>query len=122
MANTAAKKNEPKMSRALVRQETIAGYLFLLPSLVFFIGFVIYPMVMCVFTSFFDSTMNRADVFIGFQNYINLFRDSVGDLAVPRHLLSARRHRLRRRHRRVEVDVQQLLRHLQLPGQIHGHP
>ena len=31
------------MSRALVRQETIAGYLFLLPSLVFFIGFVIYP-------------------------------------------------------------------------------
>ena len=77
MANTAAKKSEPKMSRALVRQETIAGYLFLLPSLVFFIGFVIYPMVMCVFTSFFDSTMNRADVFVGFQNYINLFHDSV---------------------------------------------
>ncbi len=65
------------MSRALVRQETIAGYLFLLPSLVFFIGFVIYPMVMCVFTSFFDSTMNRDDVFVRFQNYINLFRDSV---------------------------------------------
>ena len=41
MANTAAKKSEPKMSRALVRQETIAGYLFLLPSLIFFIGFVI---------------------------------------------------------------------------------
>ena len=32
MANTAVKKSEPKMSRALVRQETIAGYLFLLPS------------------------------------------------------------------------------------------
>ena len=65
------------MSRALVRQETIAGYLFLLPSLVFFLGFVIYPMVMCVFTSFFDSTMNRADVFVGLQNYIELFQDSV---------------------------------------------
>ena len=66
MAHTAVakKQSEPKMSRALVRQETIAGYLFLLPSLIFFIGFVIYPMVMCIFTSFFDSSMNRADVFI----------------------------------------------------------
>ena len=45
LAHTAAakKQSEPKMSRALVRQETIAGYLFLLPSLIFFIGFVIYP-------------------------------------------------------------------------------
>ena len=79
MAISAAKKKnaQPSMSRALVRQETIAGYLFLLPSLVFFLGFVIYPMVMCVFTSFFDSTMNRADVFVGLQNYIELFQDSV---------------------------------------------
>ena len=75
MAHTAVakKQSEPKMSRALVRQETIAGYLFLLPSLIFFIGFVIYPMVMCIFTSFFDSSMNRADVFIGLQNYVELF-------------------------------------------------
>ena len=42
--SAAAKKSEPQMSRALVRQETIAGYLFLLPSLIFFVGFVIYPM------------------------------------------------------------------------------
>ena len=79
MAHTAVakKQSEPKMSRALVRQETIAGYLFLLPSLIFFIGFVIYPMVMCIFTSFFDSSMNRADVFIGLQNYVELFHDSV---------------------------------------------
>ena len=79
MAISAAKKKtaQPAMSRALVRQETIAGYLFLLPSLVFFLGFVIYPMVMCVFTSFFDSTMNRADVFVGLQNYIELFQDGV---------------------------------------------
>ena len=65
------------MSRALVRQETIAGYLFLLPSLLFFVGFVIYPMFMCVFTSFFDSTMNRADVFVGLANYVELFQDTV---------------------------------------------
>ena len=75
--SAAAKKSEPKMSRALVRQETIAGYLFLLPSLIFFVGFVIYPMFMCVFTSFFDSTMNRADVFVGLANYVELFGDKV---------------------------------------------
>lgn len=67
------------MSRALVRRETISGYIFLLPSLVFFIGFVIIPMVLCVYTSFFDSNMNlnTETVFIGFQNYIELFQDSV---------------------------------------------
>ena len=65
------------MSKALVRRETIAGYSFMLPSLIFFVGFVIYPMVLCIFTSFFDSTMNRADIFIGISNYKELFQDSI---------------------------------------------
>lgn len=69
------KKNP--MSKALVRRETIAGYSFMLPSLIFFVGFVIYPMVLCIFTSFFDSTMNRADIFIGISNYKELFQDSI---------------------------------------------
>ncbi len=64
------------MSRALARRETIAGYSFMIPSLIFFLGFVIYPMVLCVFTSFFDSTMNRADIFIGLGNYKELFHDA----------------------------------------------
>ena len=58
---------EPKRSSALVRRETFASYCFLLPSLIFFLGFVIYPMILCVVTSFFDSTMNRADIFVGWQ-------------------------------------------------------
>lgn len=66
-----------KMSRALARRETMAGYAFMIPSLIFFLGFVIYPMIQCVFTSFFDSTMNREDIFIGFRNYVDLFNDSV---------------------------------------------
>ncbi len=65
------------MSKALVRRETITGYAFMLPSLIFFLGFVIYPMVQCVFTSFFDATMNREDIFIGLANYVELFHDSV---------------------------------------------
>ena len=77
LAAKTAKIKEPKRSRALVRQETIASYLFLLPSLIFFVGFVIYPMVLCVVTSFFDSTMNRADVFVGLANYKELFADKI---------------------------------------------
>ena len=75
-AKTASIK-EPKRSSALVRQETVASYLFLLPSLIFFLGFVIYPMILCVVTSFFDSTMNRADVFVGLANYAELFADPI---------------------------------------------
>lgn len=67
------------MSRALVRRETVSGYLFLLPSLFFFVTFVIYPMFMCIYTSFFDSNMgkNTVDVFIGLNNYKELFQDKI---------------------------------------------
>ena len=67
------------MSPELRRRETVAGYLFLLPSLIFFVGFVVIPMVMCVVTSFFDATMdlNTPDKFIWFNNYIELWKDPV---------------------------------------------
>lgn len=67
------------LNKALIRRETKAGYLFMLPSLIFFIGFVIVPMAMCLITSLFDSTMGKdtADVFIGFQNYIELSQDPI---------------------------------------------
>ena len=63
--------------RKLVMQENIAAYLFLLPFLAFFVGFVLYPMFMCVYTSFFDATMGREDLFVGLKNYQDLFQDSV---------------------------------------------
>ena len=66
-----------KKTHRLVVQESIAGYLFMLPFLLFFVGFVVYPMFMCIYTSFFDATMNRDDIFIGFQNYVDLFNDPV---------------------------------------------
>ena len=67
-----------KTTRRLVIQENVAAYLFLLPFLLFFVGFVLYPMFMCVRTSFFDSTMGREDIFIGFQNYYEMmFKEGV---------------------------------------------
>ena len=66
-----------KRSRKLMMRETFTSYMFLLPFLIFFVMFVIYPMFMCVYTSFFDSTMGREDIFVGFQNYATLFKDEV---------------------------------------------
>ena len=72
-------KSKNSMSRALVRRETTAGYLFLLPSLFFFVTFVLYPMFLCIYTSFFDSNMgkNAVDVFVGLGNYKELFQDKL---------------------------------------------
>lgn len=64
------------MSPALVRRETRSAYLFLLPSLVFFLGFVVVPMGICLVSSFFDYTMDRFD-FVGFANYKELFSDPI---------------------------------------------
>ena len=59
-------------TRRLVIQENVAAYLFMLPFLLFFVGFVLYPMFMCIYTSFFDATMGREDIFVGFQNYYDM--------------------------------------------------
>ncbi len=71
-------KGQPAISRALMRRETISGYLFMLPSLIFFVGFVIIPMILCIYTSFFDAnlTANGTDTFIGLGNYKELFQDA----------------------------------------------
>ncbi len=66
-----------KKTHRLVLQENIAAYSFMAPFLLFFVGFVLYPMFMCVFTSLFDATMGRDDIFIGFGNYSELFNDPV---------------------------------------------
>ena len=76
MANKTVKVS--KTTRRLVWQENFAAYAFLLPFLLFFVAFVLYPMFMCVYTSFFDANMGVADdVFIGFANYQELFNDPI---------------------------------------------
>ena len=73
--------------RKLVMQENIAAYLFMLPFLIFFVGFVLYPMFMCVYTSFFDATMGREDIFVGLKNYKDLFQDQVFWIALKNTLV-----------------------------------
>lgn len=57
-------------------RETIVSYCFLAPVLLFFIVFVLVPMVMGFVTSFFHYTMTDFE-FIGLENYITMFQDPV---------------------------------------------
>lgn len=56
--------------------ETIASYLFLLPALLFFAIFVVYPMLTGVITSFYNYTLSKFE-FIGLANYTRLFHDEI---------------------------------------------
>jgi len=73
-------KNEKQLtrSRELVRRETMSAYLFLLPSLIFFIGFVVLPMIICIGYSFTNANMNSktaVTTFVGLKNFIDLWQD-----------------------------------------------
>ena len=57
-------------------RETIVSYCFLAPVLVFFIVFILVPMVMGLVTSFFNYTMTDFS-FVGFDNYVRMFKDEV---------------------------------------------
>ena len=75
MAQT-QKANKAHSSRVLARRETISAYLFMLPSLLFFVGFVLVPMGMCLVYSFLDMGIDTsAATFTGLNNYIEMVKD-----------------------------------------------
>ncbi|MEG1001831.1 MAG: sugar ABC transporter permease [Clostridium sp.] len=60
----------------LAKKEWVTSYLFLLPAAIFFIGFVILPMIGGIVMSFFNYNPKSA-IFIGMENYINIFKDEI---------------------------------------------
>lgn len=60
----------------LAKKEWLVSYLFLLPAALFFICFVIVPMIGGIYISFFDYSARTFD-FIGLQNYFQIFNDPV---------------------------------------------
>ncbi|HHW32229.1 MAG TPA: sugar ABC transporter permease [Clostridiaceae bacterium] len=54
------------------------GYLFILPALVFFIMFMVYPLIEAVILSFHSFRLNAESMkFVGFENYIRILKDPV---------------------------------------------
>ena len=75
----------PAMKQSRMR-ENVAGYLFMAPSLLFFLGFVIFPMVMCLVYSFTDYTMTSFS-FAGLGNYQRMFQDAIFGKALGNTLI-----------------------------------
>lgn len=65
-----------KKANKLRMRETLVSYCFLAPVLIFFVIFVLVPMGMGVFTSFFNYTMTDFS-FVGIDNYVRMFQDPV---------------------------------------------
>lgn len=65
-----------KSINKLKLRETFVAYCFLLPVLIFFLAFVLVPMGLGVFTSFFRYTMKEM-TFVGIDNYVRMFKDPV---------------------------------------------
>ena len=57
-------------------RESIVSYCFLAPVLIFFVVFVLVPMIMGFVTSFFNYTMIDF-TFVGIDNYVRMFNDEV---------------------------------------------
>lgn len=65
-----------KQANRIRMRETIVSYCFLAPVLIFFVIFVLAPMIMGFITSFFNYTMTDF-TFVGIDNYVRMITDEV---------------------------------------------
>ncbi len=63
-------------SRRNLIRETKTAYIFLLPALLFFVTFVLVPMIRGVYVSLYDYSLRKFE-FVGLGNYIRLFGDEI---------------------------------------------
>lgn len=64
------------MRQSSKRSEEIAGYLFIAPTYIFYILFMVIPLIATVFFSFTKYNVIKAPLWIGLTNYLGLFKDS----------------------------------------------
>ena len=82
------RKQKYEISPQQRNRTTFTSLFFLLPTLIFFLIFIIYPIIQSVYYSFFNwKGFGPAVDFIGFNNYIKILSDSVFAKAVGNGLL-----------------------------------
>ncbi len=83
------KKNGKKVKEAVSWDEKRAGLIFMLPAAICWVLWFFIPFVRSVYLSFFEYSYLRPDekVFIGLQNYIQMFQDPKFILALKNTLL-----------------------------------
>jgi len=65
-----------KRNKMLIFKNILPGYLFLLPAMLFFLAFVLYPIADAVFISLYKYN-GVSKTFLGVDNYVKLFQDEV---------------------------------------------
>src|SRR3954470_21199305 len=70
------------MLRALQNSRNLLGLLFMLPAAVILLLFLTYPLGLGVWLGLTDTKIGRGGEFVGLENYISLFNDSVFWLSV----------------------------------------
>ncbi len=58
-----------------ILRTNIAAWLFLIPFLVFYVGFLLFPILRGFYISLFDSSLIGQDVFVGLKNYATMLTD-----------------------------------------------
>lgn len=81
MANTNAAAS--KKTKSLQFQNNVRGYLFILPMVIPLLIFSYYPPINGIYRSFFDWNQFGDAAFVGFGNYIELFKDKVFLNSIP---------------------------------------
>ncbi len=65
------------MKKTFNKYESRSAYLFILPSLILLFIFVILPLLLAVYRSFFDYRYGQANDFVMFNNYISILRNEI---------------------------------------------
>jgi multiple sugar transport system permease protein len=63
--------------RVWLDQETVLGYVLVLPALLFLSIFIVYPFLLGIWFSLTDKQVGQAATFVGLDNFIRLFGDSI---------------------------------------------
>ena len=72
--SAAASPARARAGRRAFRPAMLTPYLFLTPALVVYVGFLVYPMLVSLYTSFFEwDGMSATMTFVGFGNYFTIF-------------------------------------------------
>lgn len=69
------KNNKNSSIKTVLEKETVSGYIFALPFIIGFIGFIVVPMAMSLYFSFCDYNILSPEKWIGLKNYAKLFQD-----------------------------------------------
>lgn len=66
-------ENSTKKKSAI--KENLTAWLFVVPFLIFFVGFLLYPILKGMKLSLYDATLGGKEIFVGLENYMHMFKD-----------------------------------------------